>query len=343
MEKEIHIVGIVGSGKMGQNLFNYLLDFDFQLVLVCQTAQQKEEATKSVNKKLKRALKNQLITEEAYQIQLSKIDITESLNSLENCHLVIEAITENKALKQDLFSEIKTIVKPECILASNSSSILASDLGFGDNLIGIHFFYPISLKNIVELMITDKTDIEIVTKIENFLHAIKRKYILLKPNGAFILNRLFLDFQNLVYQIACYNMLSFKEIDTIVKKYFFPIGVFEFFDSVGIDVMHASIKNYSLLSSKPSQYGDLIYEMTRLINRGYLGQKTKRGFYDYELPLNSQTSSIEDELEQQIYNELKNCYVQTATSFVEKGICDKTIINNAVKEYMDIEKGPFEI
>lgn len=342
MEKEISMVGIVGSGKMGMNLFNYLLDFDFQLVLVCETSQQKEDATKAFHKKLNRELKNQLITEEVFQNKLSKVCISDSLDSIKECDLLIEAITEDKTIKQQLFLKIITIVKKGCLLASNSSSILAYDLGLGEDIIGMHFFYPVSLKSIVELMVSEQTDPAITNKAKHFLQTINRKYILLNRESAFMLNRLFLDFQNEAYLLKVINNLSYEEIDAVVKKYFFPIGVFGFFDSVGLDVMLSSIKNYSTFSSCPEQYNGLIEELTRMTSHGYLGQKSKQGFYSYESSISTE-KPLDPIIEKQVYLQLKDCYIQTSANFAEKGFYDKSTINEAVKEYMGIEKGPFEI
>jgi 3-hydroxyacyl-CoA dehydrogenase len=341
MESEISIVAIVGSGKMGMNLFYYLLDFDFRLILVCETIQQKEGVLKTFLKKLNREVKNQLISEEAFRKKLSKATIADSLESVKESDLLIEAITEDKELKQQLFAKIKTIVKTECILTSNSSSILAYQLGFGNNIIGLHFFYPVFLKNIVELMVSEQTDPNIIRKIEQFLRKIDRNYLILNTENAFMLNRIFLDFQNKAYLLMVKNNLGYKEIDTLVKKYFFPIGVFEFFDSVGLDVMLTSVKNYSSFSKFPEQYSGLMAELNLLVSQGRLGQKSGNGFYTEETS-NSLVKPIDPMVEEQIYLQMNDCYVQTSAKFAKKGFYDSSIINEAVKEYMGIEKGPFE-
>lgn len=329
---------------MGMNLFYYLLDFDYTLVLVCETPEQKSDAANSFRKKLNRELKNHLITEEGYQKKLLNVCISDTLDPLNKCDLILEAVTEDKTIKQQLFSKLLAIVTPECVLVSNSSSILAYDLGLGCDIIGMHFFYPVSLKNIVELMVCQRTDPGKTEKAKQFLSAINRKYILLNKEGAFMLNRLFLDFQNEAFRQKVINNLSYREMDAIVKKYFFPAGVFGFFDNVGLDIMLASIINYSAFSSDPKPYRELIEELTLLTSQGFLGQKTKRGFYSYETPFLIQNEPIEigPAVEKRIYLKLKDCYFQTATTFVEKRICDKATINYAVKEYMDIENGPFE-
>lgn len=342
MDKRISIVAIIGSGKMGLNLFYYLLDFDFQLILVCETTQQKEEVSKSFLKKINRELKNQLITQDTYQNKLSKVLISDSIDSVKECDMLIETITEDKFKKQQFFSKIITIVKKECILASNSSSILAYELDLGKDIIGMHFFYPISLINIVELMVSDQTEPTITDKAKQFLQAIKRNHIMLTRENAFLLNRLFLEFQNEAFLLKNIHNLTYEDIDSIVKKYFFPFGVFEFFDSVGLDIMTVSVNNYAAFSSNPEQYNGLIKELNYLISQGYLGQKTKHGFYTYE-PSSSIKKSLDPILEKQIYLQLKNCYIKTCTNFAEKGQLNRATINEAIKEYFGIEKGPFEI
>ncbi len=342
MDNRISMVAIIGSGKMGLNLFFYLLDFDFQLILVCETSQQKEEVFKSFSKKIKRELKNQLITEDAYQNKLTKVLISDSVDSVKDCDVLIESVTEDKLIKQQLFSKIIPILKKGSVLASNSSSILAYELGLGRDIIGMHFFYPVSMINMVELMVSDQTDPAITNKAIQFLQTIKRKYISLAYEDVFLLNRIFLDFQNEAYQLKVLYNLTYEKIDSIVKKHFFPLGVFEFFDSVGLDIMLVSVKNYATFSANPMHYNGLINELNLLVSQGYLGQKNKHGFYSYESS-DSSMKYLDPNIEQQIYLQLKNCFIKTSINFAENGHLDKATINEAIKEYFGIEKGPFEI
>ena len=175
--------------------------------------------------------------------------------------------------------------------------------------------------------------------VKQFLNKIGRKYILLPEEHAFILNRLFLDFQVEAYNLMKKHKLSYRQLDQLVIKHMFPIGVFEFFDSVGIDIMLLSIRNYTRFSAHPKFYQPLIDCLADLLGEGRLGQKSKAGFFDY-------TETIEKADEPEIKNEkelvdrLKLFYVLPIIDFVKKGICREDEIDHAFREYLSVEKGP---
>ena len=332
----------VGDGRMGSSIFNYLLDFQFNLVWVCHPEADIDKISRQFGKRIKRSLDAGIIDKQQYE-QLSNTMITKNQEDLQECDLIIEAIPEIPALKKELFAGLDEIVNPGAVFASNSSSIYPGELSPGgvraDKFIGMHFFYPVPLKNIVELTITSFTSPETIARSETFLKAIKRQHITLTEQNSFILNRIFLDFQNAAFKLVQAGNCSYQQMDHLVKDQFFPFGVFDFCDSVGLDTMLMSIRNYTHNYADKESYSQLIDKLASLVAEGRLGIKTQSGFYDY--PLESFTPDI-PETSLAITDHLRKIWFNSC-----KYLCDSAKLpvadsNHAIKEYFDLQSGPFE-
>jgi 3-hydroxybutyryl-CoA dehydrogenase len=276
-------IGIIGEGKMGTNLFYYLLEMNFNLVWICSSGADLEKIRKNFSKRLGRSLEAGIINDKQYQGILASVTISNNVTDLASCDLIIEAIPEVLEAKQQLFRILDRIAPPGCIFTSNSSSIHPSLLCPSENrkdkFTGLHFFYPIALKDIVEVIVTQETSKETLKKITSFLKIIRRRFLLLEEKDSFILNRIFLHFQNEAFLLVKDQKASILQIDRLVREHFFPTGVFDFFDSVGLDVMLASVKNYSQYDAAEEWYHPLIMQLQELVSGGRLGTKTKGGFY----------------------------------------------------------------
>lgn len=276
-------IGIIGEGKMGTNLLYYLIDMNFNLTWVCSQNADFEKLRKTFDKRLIRTLEAGIFDEARVKSILGRINITRTLEDVASCDLIIEAINEDLQSKQELFRILDNIAYPGCIFTSNSSSINPSELipseNRKDKFAGLHFFYPIALKNIVEVILAPESSKKTLSELTSFLEIIHRRFLLLEEKDSFILNRIFLYFQNEAFLLVNEKKASIQQIDRIVREQFFPIGVFEFFDSVGLDVMLASIKNYSKNDILKERYNPLIGQLQELVSKGRLGGKTKSGFY----------------------------------------------------------------
>ena len=148
---------------------------------------------------------------------------------------------------------------------------------------GLHFFYPVALKNIAEIIKMNETSAETIEKIKTFLKEIRRNFLLLDEPNSFILNRICLGFQNEAFLLVNEREATIPQIDRIVRTHFFPQGIFEFFDSVGLDVMLASIRNYAKADPEANRFQSLILQLEKLVSEGKLGNKTRAGFYTDEV------------------------------------------------------------
>jgi len=345
----IQIVGIIGEGKMGTGLFNFLLDFPFALRWIGSREADLEKLHKTLKKKAKRFLKAGLINQQEYDAMLNRTIISTDLEKLKDCDLVIETVNEELALKREIFTRLDKIVPASCILASNSSSINPSRLFVSEvrdpMIIGLHYFYPIPLKNIVELIYTEQTSSETRNRTESFLTHTGKQYISLNESISFILNRLFLDIQNEAWRITEQGKVTFSQIDKLVSTRLFPFGVFDFMDNVGIDTMLESVKNYTTDYPHRDYYQPLIDKLSLLEKESKLGIKSGEGFYKYENGIKVDTpaeKALPEKEEQEILDHLLNTYLNAAKRFTMQSGCTIDEMDHAIKEYFGIEKGPFE-
>lgn len=338
----IRSIGIIGEGKMGSNIFYYLLDFDYRLVWICHPETDPESIRKSFQKKMKRKLEAGILTEGQFRLRHSTVNITRELEAVSACDLIIEAIPEVIEQKLELFSLLDKILPQEGILTSNSSSINPSRLIPSEqrkrSFAGLHFFYPVNLKNIVEIIFPETSSEETRKKIIHFLEHIHRKFLVLDELHSFILNRIFLDFQNEAFQLVKAGHITVRQLDELVRNHFFPFGVFDFMDSVGLDTMLSAINNYTFNYPHRDYYLPLIHELEEKIRTRHLGQKSGQGFYpmlhDQENP------DIDSE---GIIHHLRQTFFSSAKRFSMRSGCSIEEMNEALKEYFELEKGLFEL
>jgi 3-hydroxybutyryl-CoA dehydrogenase len=330
-------IGIIGEGKMGTNLVYYLLDMNFSLTWICSLEADIDKLHKTFNKRLSRTLEAGIIDEKRFQNIMNQVIISNNIKDLSKCELIIEAISENGEAKKQLFHKLDRVASASCIFASNSSSINPSQLIPSESrrktFVGLHFFYPIALKDIVEIILTSETSKETLSKIIYFLKTINRKHLILEEKDSFILNRIFLNFQNEAFLLVNNNKASLDQIDRIVKEHFFSSGVFEFFDSVGLDVMLASVKNYSTTDPSPERFYPLIDRLQQLVSAGMLGKKTKRGFLGEGLSFDP--GYPENDVE--IISKLRTTYEHSFSSFCNSSGIPAIALKSAMDEYFGSE------
>jgi 3-hydroxybutyryl-CoA dehydrogenase len=341
----IRIVGIIGEGKMGTNLFYYLLEFGFSLVWVCSKDGDSDKIIKTFNKKIKRSLDAGIIDETSFSNLNRNTKITNDLQHLKYCDLIIEAIPEDMGMKQQLFLELERVTAGDCILASNSSSIKPSELSIflseKNRLIGLHFFYPVALKNIVEFIITDNISNEVIDKVIHFLSMINRDSLCLKEESGFILNKIYLDFQNEAFLIVSGEEITYRQMDLLIKKYCFPTGVFDFCDGVGNDIMLASVRNYTRDYPGKANYMKFILELERLVKGNRTGVKSGAGFYSYPVETNNDDlllNNMKQDLIERVFERLQFTMNSSINRFSSQSGISIPALNNAMKEYLGSEK-----
>lgn len=350
MTKRIKNIGIAGEGKMGSNLFYYLLNFDFFIRLKCSSGADIEKIRKTFLRKITRSRDAGSLSESTFDKIKTRTVISTENEILSDCDLIIEAIPEQIDLKRAFFKTIDGVLNEECIIASNSSSInpsrLIPSLKRSPLFLGLHFFYPIPLINIVEIIVPGSFYNPAIQTLTAFFDKIDRKYILLDENNSFVLNRIFLDFQNESFLMVKNGHITIRQLDALVRKYFFPMGVFEFIDSVGIDTMHNSIINYVENYPHKDYYSSLINHLGTMVQKGFLGQKSGNGFYQYPGGEISEKITEPDpgsDPEGKIAEHLRSVYLSSVRRYTSQSKLSIPDMNEAIKEYFCITKGPFDL
>jgi 3-hydroxybutyryl-CoA dehydrogenase len=345
-------IGVVGEGKMGSSIFLYLNGFDFRLTWLCSSESATENARKTFLKKMRLQFQSGVMTEPEYALKSESTIITNSVDDLKDCDLIIEAINEDINAKRMLFESLHKAINPACIFTTNSSSFLPSQLipsvEWGRNAAGLHFFFPVNMKSTVELITGSLTSGETGESLNRFLVKINKRPFQQDEPNAFILNRLLLDFQAQAFNVLQEGKLSVKEIDELVKQRFFPIGVFEFFDHVGIDIMLSSIRSYTYNSNNREFFAPLLQRLEELVKLNRLGIKTRHGFYDYSSPQElSSTPSYQAidlrEYENNVADRLWDHYIRSVFSIIDSGICTREELAFYVKDYLGMDTDPFTL
>lgn len=335
-------IGIVGEGKMGSGILYYLTAYPYVLRWLCSKDADSDQLSRQFGKKTSRMHDHGLIDDQRYE-QLKQTVITHDPGDLADAGLVIEAVNENADLKREIFRELDLHLGPGAILATNTSSIRPSLLipseKRASQTIGLHFFYPVALKNIAEITITAQTSGRVLSTVERFLTSIGRRYLVMDESNSFVMNRIFLEVQNEAAKLIQQGCCDMAAVDTLVKEQLFEFGIFDFCDSVGIDTMLAAVTSYTSGSPDWDDYRVFSGMLRDLIDQGKTGMKSGEGFYRYpreqeqvELPAN----------QEEIVHHLYNTWLMAVRRFAMQAHLPIGDINHAVKEYFGVQTGPFD-
>lgn len=335
---QIGNIGIVGAGKMGEDIFNYLIEYNLSVKLYCHGEEEFQRHTKLFDKRLKRKLKHGLIDENDYNGLLKNISFSSSLDDFSDVDLIIETVPENIELKSEVFSRLDEICKPRTIFTSNSSSYLPSIIkdrsGIKRNILGMHFFYPLALKETVEVISEDENRTGDKAVLSDFLEKIGKKVFYQNKNTAFLLNRFYLDYQSDCFTYAMTNHYSLVELDKIVKETVSPAGVFEFMDHVGLDIMLKSILNYQEFTEPNDKYKELAGFLEKCIAKGYCGKKSGKGILDYFIELyDKKTVSIDKRI---VKDNLTDRFTRILADFRSVYMPDKQLFRIFIEDYLEI-------
>src|SRR5438067_584768 len=209
---------------------------------------------------------------------------TTDIGELADADLVIEAVTEDLSIKKDVFRQLGEITKPDVILATNTSTLpvveMAAMTGRPDKVLGMHFFNPAAIMQLLELVVAITTAEETMEFARAFGERIGKTVVVAKDRGGFIVNFLLIPFLNSAVSMLDEGVATREDIDTAVKLGLgHPMGPLELSDLIGLDTaLHAAQQIYE-------EFHDPIYAPPRLLKRmvaaGQLGRKSGKGFYDY--------------------------------------------------------------
>jgi 3-hydroxybutyryl-CoA dehydrogenase len=277
-------IGIVGAGTMGNGIAQACAVAGIDALMMDVNAAALEKGVATVSGSLDRLLKKEKITADQKAAAMAKITTTTTLADLASCDYVIEAATENEALKVKILKDLDAILRPDTIIATNTSSIsitqLAAATKRADKFIGMHFFNPVPLMALVELIRGLATSDTTLEAAKSLSVALGKTPITVKNSPGFVVNRILCPMINEAIFCLQEGLATAEDIDNGMKLGTnHPIGPLALADMIGLDVMIAVMNVfYEGFNDPKYRPAPLLKEM---VAAGYLGRKTGRGFYTY--------------------------------------------------------------
>ena len=284
MQTGTSTIGVVGAGAMGSGIAQLAAQADHTVVLVDQSESALERSAAALAKVAARLVeKGKWSVADSERIQ-SAIDRTTALDSLAVCDWVIEAIVEDLGVKQSLFQSLETIVAPDAVLATNTSSLsvtaIAGKLQHPERFMGLHFFNPAPLMALVEVVPALQTDAAHVDRAKTMMDAWGKSPVVTKDTPGFIVNRVARPFYGEALRIFEEGLASRETIDAAMRNVGFRMGPFELMDLIGNDVNYAvSCSVFEAFYNDPRYRPSLIQKQH--VDAGWLGRKSGKGYYSY--------------------------------------------------------------
>ncbi|MFC5427281.1 3-hydroxybutyryl-CoA dehydrogenase [Paraburkholderia denitrificans] len=282
---EIKTVGIVGAGTMGNGIAQTAAVAGLKVVLIDVTGTALEKGIAAIEVSLGRLLAKEKLDAATRDAALARIETSTDYQRLSAVDLVIEAATENVELKHRILKQIETVARPDAIIATNTSSIsvtaLAATLADASRFIGMHFFNPVPLMPLVEIIRGLQTSDATVQVIRALTQRFDKSPIGVRNSPGFVVNRILVPMINEAFFVLAEGVASAEEIDAGMKLGAnHPIGPLALADLVGLDVC------LSVMEVFLKDFGDAKYRpcplLRELVAAGRLGRKTGQGVYCYE-------------------------------------------------------------
>ena len=323
-------VSVIGAGTMGAGIAQIAATNGHKVCLYDSFDGAIETAEIKLKKILNRLVEKERITQQDNEAILGRINFTKDIKDLSGSGLVIEAIIENLEIKQKVFTKIEILVDEECIIASNTSSLsiasIASALKKAERVVGIHFFNPAPLMPLVEIIPAVQTSESTLTKAKAIIDSWKKVTVIAKDTPGFIVNRVARPFYGEALRIYEEGVADFATIDWAMREIGgFRMGPFQLMDYIGNDINYTVTETVFTAFYFDSRYKPS-FTQKRMMEAGYLGRKSGRGYYDYSA---NTPNTIED-------RELGKIILWRVLVMLINEAADALFLNIANKEDIDL-------
>ena len=281
---DIHRVGVIGAGQMGSGIAHVCALAGFEVALNDVSEDRVKAGIATINGNMARQVTRQAISENDRQAALGRIGLAATLDALADCDMVIETAVEKEDVKRKILAALCPVLKDSAIIATNTSSIsitrLAAATDRPEKFIGIHFMNPVPVMELVEVIRGIATDADTYETTKSFVTKLGKTIAVAEDFPAFIVNRILLPMINEAIYTLYEGVGSVDAIDTAMKLgAHHPMGPLELADFIGLDTCLSvmQVLHDGLADSKYRPCPLLV----KYVEAGWLGRKTKRGFYDY--------------------------------------------------------------
>lgn len=336
-------VGVIGAGSMGSGIAELAATFGHSVVIYDNAIGTRDKFENGLQRNLEKLIEKGKMTAETAQEIIGRIRFVQKLEDVSESDIVIEAVVEDIKIKKQIFIELEQICRHDTILATNTSSLsvtsIASACKYPGRVLGIHFFNPATVMPLVEIIPGVATDGDQIQKARQLIDSWKKVTVLAKDTPGFIVNRIARPYYGEAIRILEEGLATIEEIDTALKKLGgFKMGPFELMDFIGNDV------NYTVTETvfrefwfdpryKPS------FTQKRLVEAGFLGRKSGRGYYDYTNGNGPKEVEVSEEKATYIFSRVLSMLINEAADALYLGIATKEDIDLAMTKGVNYPKG----
>jgi len=337
------IISVIGAGTMGSGIAQVAGAHGCQVNIIDSFQEPLENSQSKLKSILNRLVEKGKINKEQFRSILARIHWTTNMDEISKSNMVIEAIFENLEIKQDLFLQMESKVTDECILATNTSSLsvakIASVCNLKSRIMGIHFFNPVPLMKLVEIIPTQETNGELLLEVKAILKGWGKSVVTAKDTPGFIVNRVARPYYSEALRIYEQGIADFATIDWAMKEFGgFRMGPFELMDYIGNDINYSATKAVYDGTNHDSRYKPSATQK-KMMDDGLLGRKSGRGYCDYSESADNPEPNKDEKLGKKIFIRILTMLINAAADALNGAIATRDDIDLAMTTGLNYPKG----